>query len=181
MPQQFIISPKTQAVISHFDDYGNEISMIYEGSDTFIVRQSPKKIVETTFNFLGFSLDGAVRVAQHILQRKMRVPVVLSAPDGIALLNCRTVSGLGSVWIVTAHIDQIRPLAKNRTLVEFKGGQTVVVGMSQKALQDRRNEAAFLILTIAEKLKRGLPSSNDYDDVVAVAEIPTKYGNRSID
>lgn len=166
MLPQYIINRRTKAVISIFDESDNECSMIYEGVESFMVRESPRKIVETTFNYLGMSLDGAMRVSQHILQRKMKVPVVLSAIDGIALLNCRPVSRKGSIWIVTDHIEQVRPIDRNKSIIEFKGGQSVAVLMNSKSLQNKRNEAAFLILTIMEKLKRRTPRSaiNVYEE-----------------
>lgn len=55
MEKKYLILSKTSALVSQFHN-GHEYSQVLEGTDLFIVKQSPEEIVEESFLHFGSSI-----------------------------------------------------------------------------------------------------------------------------
>lgn len=152
MEKNYIINPKTSALISHFHN-GHEYSQILEGKDIFIVEQSPREIVEESFLRTGSDLDGAIKSARFILQKKYKLPVALSPENDIILIRCKAKNKEGSVWLINSHIQQTHPYEKNQTIVYTKAGLSLIVDMNPDILQTRRTQASFLQTDLLDQAK----------------------------
>jgi len=148
MFSQYIINRYTSALASYFHN-GYEYTQVLEGTETFLVAQSPEQIVRNSFLSIGFNLEGAIEAAGHILKKTYKLPVVLSAQHHIALIRCPSVDKSSTVWLIESHIDSVEnnPKQHNKTIVRTNHGQSLIIDMKLDRLQTRRTQATFLIST----------------------------------
>ena len=141
----YIINRFTTALVSHFHN-GFEYTQVLEGTETFLVAQSPKQIVENSFLSVGKTLDGAIEAARSLLNQKYKLPVVLSAQHHIALIRCPSINKSGTIWLVHSHIHSIKsdPDDPSKTIIYTNHGHSLVVDMKSKAFQIKRSQATFL-------------------------------------
>lgn len=152
LKEDYFINEDTCAILSDFDNYGNEISIVYECADKFMVTKPPNKIVKDSYNYRGFDFKGAESGARHILKKKKLVPVVYSIKPGIILIRCSTPNKRGIIWLVNSQIREIEPLGDDLTIVHLFGGHTLTVRMKCSDLQTKRTQSSFLHMTVNERL-----------------------------
>lgn len=152
LKEDYLINGDTCAILSDFDNYGNEYSMVIEGEQKFLVMKPPNKIVEDSYIFRGFDLNGARNGARFILKKKKNVPVVYSLDPGIILIPCKTPDRRGKIWLINSQICDIEPLGDELTNVHMFGGHTLTVSMKCKILQNKRIQCSFLLLTVLERI-----------------------------
>ncbi|WP_338449612.1 competence protein ComK [Niallia oryzisoli] len=154
MIESYLINLHTSALISHFSN-GYEYTLVIEGMESFIVRQSPDDIVKATFLHLGSNLEGAIESARLILKGKYKVPIGLSTQHNIFLIRCRSSSYSGIVWMISSHIHDIEPDPYNlsKTIIHTFDHYSLTVDMKVDVLQTRRNQALFLHSVLLERSK----------------------------
>lgn len=152
LKEDYLINGDTCAILSDFDNYGNEFSMVIEGEHKFLVMKSPNKIVEDSYIFRGFDLNGARNGARFILKEKKNVPVVYSLEPGIILIPCKTLDQRGKIWLINSQICDIKPLNDELTTVHLFGGHSLTVKLKCKTLQKKRSQCSFLLLTVLERI-----------------------------
>lgn len=164
MYQQYIINRNTSALVSHFYK-GYEYTKVLEGTDMFLVAQSPDQIVKESFLRMASSLDGAIESSQYVLKQKYKVPVVLSAKYHIALIRCPSSDKSSTIWLIDSHIDRIGtdPDHHNKTFVHMKNGYLLTVDMKCNKLQTLRTQAAHLISFYQERTVRDRTITFFYD------------------
>lgn len=145
MFRDYIINRLTTALASHFHN-GYEYTQVLEGTETFLVAQSPEFIVEESFLQNGSTLGGAIEAARYILKKKNKLPVVLSAQHHITLIRCPSKDGSGTVWLVESHIhsSDIDPDHPTKTIVYTNNGHSLTIEMNSDTLQTKRSQARFL-------------------------------------
>lgn len=151
--EDYFINGDTCAIVSDFDHYGNEYSIVFEGGRRIIVLKPPNKIVEDSYMFRGFPMDGALTGARFLLKRRKDVPIVYSINPGIILIRCLTADRRGTVWLVNSQIIDYEPHHKARTTkIQIHGGHNILVGITSGKLQTRRHEGSFLQMLVSDRL-----------------------------
>ena len=110
MKKNYLINTKTSALVSHFHN-GHEYAQILEDNDIFLVKQSPKEIVQESFlrAGTGSDLDGAIKSSRFILQKEYMLPVALSPEKNIILIRCKSRNKEGPLCLISPHIQEIHP------------------------------------------------------------------------
>lgn len=142
--KEYIINVRTSALVSKFDHYGNERTLVFEGALTFLVDLPPDKIVEKSYQYIGRSLKGAISGARHILRKSYKVPIAYSIKHDIILIHCYRPKNVGKVWLVNSHIHQLVENDNKQCTVITKFGHRIPTCMKVSKLQDKRNQATFL-------------------------------------
>jgi len=174
----YIINKFTQALITEYDSYGNENTLVYEDKEIFLVNQSPNEIVETSFNYLGNGLAGALKGSRDILRKKKMVPVVLHIPHGIILFSCKLPNDLGIAWFSNSGIYTAEAVNKKRTRVYLLNGKSVEIAMSYPVFQNRRKDSSFLYMTLKDRYPLEVSPFYSYERLELlqkIAENPQKY------
>lgn len=174
----YIINKFTIALLTEYDSYGNEHTLVHEGAKVFLVEQTPNEIVEASFNYLGNGLEGAMKGARGILKKKKMVPVAFHIPHGIILFSCKLPQNLGIVWFNNSGIYTAEAVNKKRTRVYLVNGKSVVVEMSYPVFQQKRQQSSFLYTTIHERYPLEtipLYSFQRIGELQKIAEDKTKY------
>ncbi|MBB6446748.1 competence protein ComK [Bacillus benzoevorans] len=159
----YLFNCNTVALFSNFH-LGNEYSGVLQGKKHFFVRQSPLTIVQTSFQHVGSSLEGALRSSRFHLNKKCNVPVALSARNNVILIQCKAAGNLGgTVWIAASHIVRIEPYKINQTIVYTTEGHELIVDMKTAKLQNIRKEAPFLraALLKSQTMQNGLINDDE--------------------
>ena len=164
MYRQYIINRLTSALASHFHN-GYEYTQVLEGTQTFLVAQSPDHIVKESFLQNGFTLDGAMEAARYTLKKKNKLPVVLSAQHQIALIRCPSTDKAGTVWLVDSHIrsSETNPTHHSKTIVYTKNGHSLIIDMKPDRLQTKRTQASFLNSTFLKNSEMNKTMTFFYD------------------
>ncbi|MCQ6274685.1 competence protein ComK [Bacillus sp. V3B] len=150
MLKTYLITPQTSALFSYFHN-GYEYSQVLERKKTFLVSQSPEKIVKESFFYAGRDLNGATKSARRILKKRYKLPIALSPQKNIVLIKCKSTNQKGIVWIVSSHIDDIQCYENRQTIVHIIDGHSLTVDMKTHKLQTTRTEATFLRETLLER------------------------------
>ncbi|WP_033827647.1 competence protein ComK [Bacillus andreraoultii] len=151
--EDYFINGDTCAIVSDFDHYGKEYSIVFERGRRIIVLKPPNKIVKDSYIFRGFPMEGAQIGARFLLKRRKDVPIVYSINPGIILIRCMTADRRGTVWLVNSQILDFEPYHKARTTkIQFHGGHNLIVGITSGRLQKRRQEGSFLQLLVSDRL-----------------------------
>ncbi|MCU9613042.1 competence protein ComK [Caldibacillus lycopersici] len=151
--KMYLINYNTSAIISKFDEYGNEYSMILEGKQVFIFKQKPLDIINHSFHKVGNNLDGAIEAARVILNRKYKVPAAFVPHIEIILIPCDTLDKRGSVWLVKSHIEDFQEIGKKKTRVYTKHGQSISIAMSKRSLQAKIAQASHLYVELSKNIQ----------------------------
>lgn len=153
MRKRYLINTETISLSSEFDEYGNENTRVIEGANMFLVAATPNEIIDYTFKFYGFSLNGALTGAKEILDGAYCLPVVIDVKDGIVLFPCGAFRQKDSVWIANNHIIDIEKLG-NETIIHTSYGHCLIVPMSAAQVHKKRGQAAILHSTLQHRTSR---------------------------
>lgn len=170
----YIINKFTYALITDYDAYGNENTLVYEGTETFVVKQTPNEIVEASFNYLGNGLEGAMKGARGILKKTKMVPVALHIPQEIILFSCKLPHNLGIAWFNNKGIYTAESISKKRTRVYLVSGKSIDVAMSYPVFQSKRQQSSFLFTTLRERYPLEIPPRYSVQKVKPLQQIAEK-------
>lgn len=151
MKSGYLINQETISLISYFDDLGFEHSRVIEGSKTFLVRQSPEKILDETLQYLGSSFDGAMRGAKAILGNKYRLPISISPSQGITWFPCNSFRSKESIWLANSHIEYLERVLPSETIVHMSQGHALNIRMRKKQIEERMGRSAVLQSKLKER------------------------------
>lgn len=151
MKREYIINKETISLISEFDNFGKENTRAIEGKNMFLVNKSPEKIINDTLNYLGSSLEGAIIGSKSILGNIYRVPISISAKQGITWFPCNSCRPKESIWLAHSHIENLEKLNSIETIVHMSHGHSLNISMRKKQIEDRMGRAALLQTKLVER------------------------------
>ena len=151
MRSRYLINQETKGLISYFDEVGLEHTRVIEGSKTFLVRQSPEKILDETLQFLGSSFDGAMRGSKAILGNKYRLPISISPSQGITWFPCNSFRSQESIWLANSHIEYLERILPSETIVHMSQGHVLNISMRKKQIEERMGRSAILQSKLKER------------------------------
>ena len=125
MLNSYIINRSTCGILAEFDDYGYPISLVMENEKRFYVNKPPIKIVEESFQYIGYDLEGATKGSRNLLNKR-KVPIVYSLHSNIILIPVPSLEFKENHYLVYRRIHDITPFDENTTLVYEKRGKLQV-------------------------------------------------------
>ena len=144
MDREYKINKETISLISEFDNFGKENTRAIEGGDMFFINKSPEEIINDTLKYLGSSLEGAIIGSKSILGNKNRLPISISAEQGIIWFPCNSFRTKKSIWLAHSHIENLERINTIETIVHMSHGQSLNISMRKNQIEDGMKMAAFL-------------------------------------
>ena len=181
MKRKYVIHKGTLAILSEFDQFGNENCVVIEKNRTIKLKKRPKDVLKESFQEMGMDYRGSINGARYVLKRRNKIPFAFFAQDDIILIPVRTIDKKGTIYLVSTHIQEVEELPDGAKVI-FKNGVSIHVGMRKHILNDKRFQAAHLQKEIRERYDQWKQDDFTYDAYDAqtgedyVAEHKNTYG-----
>jgi competence protein ComK len=152
MVDSYILTSETLFMIPDYDRHDRVCTLVQEGKESLIVSQSPKKILEDTMKYYGFTLEGAINGAKAVLGNYHMVPIVVSAPLNMYWFPTQSPSSEHCIWISLVHIEDIVPYSYLQSLVSFKTGVSIIINKKAARLINKQQQTAILKVRTEQRL-----------------------------
>jgi competence protein ComK len=125
----YVITSETMALVPKFDHYGNLHTLVYETSETFIVKKSPTQIVKESCVFYGSGYSGRLEAAKRIFVNNKMLPIMISEILGIVFIPIHSPQNPKCIWIAYNHIKWLEKEQIKRTKVWMTNGRFIIIDM----------------------------------------------------
>lgn len=106
MIDSYILTSETLYMKPEIDSNDHVRTMVQEGKESFLVSKSPKRILEETMKYYGFTLEGAINGAKAVLGNYHMVPIVISAPLNMYWFPTQSPASDHCIWMSLVHIER---------------------------------------------------------------------------
>ncbi|MEH7012492.1 competence protein ComK [Neobacillus niacini] len=147
-----LINEKTVLVTGEYNDTGELWSRVIEGEETFLVKKSPTTVIEETLLHLGSNFLGARRSSKYLLSPMRMHPISVNPQMGILLFPTMNMKCHCCIWFSLIHVKSTNPVGVNQIEVLTSFGHTILIDMSERAFNNKRQKAIQLQETIINNL-----------------------------
>ncbi|HZW68283.1 MAG TPA: competence protein ComK [Pseudogracilibacillus sp.] len=133
----YIINEKTQAIAVMKSDFYR--TKVYEMYDTLCIEEPPLRILENSCDSYGYPLYSWRNVIEETLDRKSKLPIPVSPPQGIFFVPTTSSRNKHCVWVSYYHISKYFQ-CENELKIILRGGQLIStdISLNQFKLQLKR-------------------------------------------
>ena len=139
-----LINEKTVLVTGEYNARGKLWTRIIEGEETFLVTKTPATVIEETLFHLGSNFLGARSSSKYLLSPMRMHPISVNPQVGILLFPTKIMKVHGCIWFSLIHVKSTNPIGINQTEVLTSFGHTILIDMSERAFNNRRQKAIQL-------------------------------------
>lgn len=126
------INIDTQAIIP----IGEEKSKVIEGSRTFIVNQSPMKIIDESCKYFGSSYQGRFLGTKSLIGISHKAPIIIEETKEIIFFPTNSPRQNNCAWISLRHLQNYKK-NNNSSLIKFSGGNLLNLDVSYGTLDNQ--------------------------------------------
>jgi competence protein ComK len=139
-----LINEKTVLLTGEYNELGELWSRVIEGEETFLVRKSPITLIEETLLHLGSNFLGARRSSKYLLSPTRMHPISVNPQMGILLFPTKNMKCHCNIWFSLIHVKTIKPVGINQIEVLTSFGHTILIELSERAFNNKRQKAIQL-------------------------------------
>ncbi|WHY03531.1 competence protein ComK [Neobacillus sp. DY30] len=150
--EKHLINEKTVLLTGEYNDRGELWSRIIEGEETFLVRKSPNTVIEETLLHVGSNFLGARRSAKFLLSPTRMHPISVNPQMGILLFPTKSLKCHCNIWFSLIHVKNANPVGINQIEVLTSFGHTILIDMSERTFNNKRQKAIQLQEAIIHNL-----------------------------
>ncbi|MFK4998641.1 competence protein ComK [Bacillus sp. N9] len=154
MYEDYIIKPRTAALIPKFDTLGNPLTQVIEETNSFLVKSSPLEVIERSINYYGNDYDGARKASKLILGGVDMAPVQICGDLDMYWFPSHSPSKEHCIWFALAQIRDIMFQSKSETKVLLTYGHTITVVMGTKRFRKKIHLARELQTTLQYRKRK---------------------------
>ena len=134
---KYIINKQTQAIAVMKSDFYR--TKVYEMYDTLYIEEPPLTILENSCNSYGYPLYSWRNVIEETLDRKSKLPILVSPPQGMFFVPTTSSRNEQCVWVSFYHIRKYFQY-ENKLKIVLRGGQLIStdISLNQFKLQLKR-------------------------------------------
>lgn len=150
--ERYLINEKTVLLTGEYNDRGELWSRVIEGEETLLVTKSPLTLIEETLLHLGSNFHGARRSSKYLLSPSRMHPISVDPQLGILLFPAKNMRRQSNIWFSLIHVKNTNPVRINQIEVLTSFGHTILLHMSEKAFNNKRQKAIQLQEAIIHNL-----------------------------
>jgi competence protein ComK len=130
----------------------NDKTVVYETDKSFVVNETPIKIMENSCEFFGSSLEGRQKATTKIIGVTHKVPVIVSETFNLIFFPSSSPRNNDCIWLSYSHIFKPSKF-NNHTLLELVSGKKIILNVSTGIIDNQLYRASRLkyILQIRKK------------------------------
>ncbi|MGM9923253.1 MAG: competence protein ComK [Bacillus sp. (in: firmicutes)] len=136
----YLIVQTTIVLIPWFAAHGELFSIIIEGELKFMVRKSPRKIIEESLLSYGSEWKGALKAAKHNLGDHYMPPIKISGLHGLYFIPDQSPYNPGCSFISLHHVVGTQAAEKSTSIL-LQGGHRITIKMKEKSFREKWNRA----------------------------------------
>ncbi|MBS4206633.1 competence protein ComK [Bacillus sp. FJAT-50079] len=164
MYEDYIIKPRTAALIPKFDTLGNPITQVIEETKSFLVKMTPLEVIKHSIIYYGNDYAGAKKASKLILGGVDMAPVQICGDLDMYWFPSHSPSKEHCIWFALTQIRDIMFQAKTETKVLLKFGHSITVVSSTKRFRKKIHLARELQTTLQNRKKEITYVSNKAPD-----------------
>ncbi|MBS4178133.1 competence protein ComK [Lederbergia citrea] len=141
---EYIINVKTSVILNKYDESGALCSLAIEGEKIYKVKASPLTIVDSSIQYYGSSLQGAIKGARNALGQISMPPVKISGKLGIYWFPSKSITHGDCIWFSIDHIDDYYSLGNKVLKVILSDGNDITIDISYDRFEKKVSRARKL-------------------------------------
>jgi competence protein ComK len=149
---EYQITKETQALEPKFDQYGNLCTVVHELYKTYMVRKSPRKIIEENCSFYGCGYEGILEAAKQILGIKQMVPISVSIPLRLYVMPTCSPESDKCCWLALEHTQRIEKHEGKKSKIILKNGKSLILDVQRDTLEARKAKMALLCYILENRV-----------------------------
>lgn len=165
---EYVIKPKTIAIIPKYDKNGYLYSIVIEGRLIYLVDMTPNKIMEYSLLHFASNLKGANSGSRFILGNISMCPIKISSKLDIFWFPCKSPNQEDCIWLAHGHVVDYKQIDKNLTQIYLSYGHSVTVEMNKTNFEKKYDRATKLRYILTEG---GKTPENDYSEPMSGYQI----------
>lgn len=166
----YILTNESLFMVPEYDHNGRVCTLVQEGGNSFIVSQSPRKILAETLKYFGNTFEGAVEGARDILGNHHMLPIVVCAPLDMYWFPTQSVESEQCVWISLLHIERIDEFSYLQTIVHFDTGESIIINKKAARIINKQQQTAILKIKTEQRFTKK-------KSFIVLPENPAKFSN----
>ncbi len=111
-------------------------TIVYEVDNSFVVNKSPLKIMESSCEYFGSSLEGRQTGTSSLVGFTHKVPVIVEESFGLIFFPTLSPRNNECSWISYEHVFKPDKF-KDKTIVELKNGKKILVDVSTAIIDNQ--------------------------------------------
>jgi competence protein ComK len=140
LENDYIVNPKTVAILSHFD-IQNQTKVIDEDGE-FYMGKKPIQLIKDSCLEYRSTYEGRRKAVMHHMNFTQKVPIPINPRDKIYVFPTHAPDQFECMWIVYNNVKRVVSNSKGGPLIIFKNGQTIEAGVSIYTLQRQMERTA---------------------------------------
>jgi competence protein ComK len=145
MKHEYAINAETIMVLPHYNENGFLNALICKKDGFSEADLSPFNLIDTNLRYRGSSLRGAMEGAQALLIQGTKNPVILDREQNIILFPSKSPFREDCIWFALHHVVDAVTIDKDHTQVELSNGSTILVDISKRSFDLKKNKAYELL------------------------------------
>ncbi|GAA0438169.1 competence transcription factor ComK [Lentibacillus halophilus] len=158
------VTPLTMAIVAAPENHTKPSAMVLEEEGTWIVENTPSKIMENACKFFGSSLKGRQEGTRSICGITHKAPISIAPSCGMYFFPTASPSSHKCSWIAHSHIEQVNRGPYRQTEIIFKNGKTILLDVSFGSILNQVQRTAQYRYMLDNRIKY---AQRDHVDVVA--------------
>lgn len=134
---EYEINVETMALLPHYDEHANLHTIVMEETGAFSVPLSPLKLIDESCRYYGSSYAGRLEGIKRVMGIAKKAPIAVSVELSIFFFPHESPSNDSCVWLSHTHIESLEKKDKQRTVVFFSNGESLVVNASKNQLETK--------------------------------------------
>jgi competence protein ComK len=115
---------------------GDDKTVVYELDNSFIVDESPLKIMEESCEYFGSSFDGRVIGTSKLVGYTHKVPIIVEETKDLIFFPTLSPKNNDCSWISYKHISKVEKY-KDKTLIELLNGKKILINVSNAIIDNQ--------------------------------------------
>ncbi|WP_080843948.1 competence protein ComK [Cytobacillus gottheilii] len=129
--------------------YGYLYTRVIEEKLTFLVRMTPREVLEHTLTSVGSDLKGAIKSARSILGNGYMYPIIVNPYQEICMFPTHSPSADHCIWINPKHIVNADKKG-SQTITTFSNYIIMPIDLGHQAFSTKRYQAHRLLESTKE-------------------------------
>ncbi|MDC3413738.1 competence protein ComK [Aquibacillus sp. 3ASR75-11] len=150
---KYEVTPLTIAIIAEETRNGHPTARLMEDNDSFIIHQTPSKVIDLACKFFGSSLKGRQEGTKDVCGITHKAPISIDPTSGMYFFPTSSPQSPNCSWISHSHIDNIERESQNATHIYFKNGKSIIVSVSYGSILNQVQRTAQFRYLLDKRIK----------------------------
>ena len=126
---------------------GDNETIVYELDDSFIVKETPLKIMEESCEYFGSSFEGRITGTTKLVGFTHKVPIIVEESRNMIFFPTLSPKNSECSWVAYKHINKPEKF-KDKTILEVNNGKKIIINVSDNIIDNQLYRCSRLKKTL---------------------------------